>query len=747
MKQILQSLKTGEISLAEVPAPKASAGCLLIATKASLISAGTERMLLSFGQANLWDKMRQQPEKVAQVVDKIRTDGLIPTVKAVRNKLDQPLALGYCQAGVVVAVGSGVVGYAIGDRVASNGKHAELVNVPVNLCAKIPANVSDEEAAFTVAAAIALQGIRLAAPNFGEAVVVTGLGLIGLLTVQLLLAQGCRVLGIDFDEQRLAMARQMGAISINPNRQDVPQEALQFSAGRGVDAVLITASTKSDEPIRQAAQISRQRGRIVLVGVTGLALNRADFYEKELSFQVSCSYGPGRYDPQYEDKGLDYPIGFVRWTEQRNFEAILAGLAAKRLDFTPLVSHRFAINHCQEAYQILSGGAADSLAIILTYPDSQRFMEEPIKRDVSLVNINPVGSPIIRASSFVNTRSAWPVTIGFLGAGNYAGQILIPAFKAAGAKLKTIVSANGVSGIHHGRKHGFTKAASDDEALWADPEIDAVVIATRHAAHPSQVAKALASGKHVFVEKPLAIDDEGLTLVTKAYENHPNLVLMVGFNRRFSPHIVKLHQLIAPMTQPKSLIITVNAGGLDERHWTKDNEIGGGRIIGEACHFIDLARFLLGNPFVDYRISYLGMGKAASHPQEDVCSITLNTQDGSQATIHYLANGHRGFPKERIEVFAGGRILQLDNFRRLVGWGWPHFSKQSTWRQDKGQLACVQNFLSVIAAKKTPTGVREGVGNFLPIPYAELQEVTRVAWQIATSPTSYGLCLTDSIIH
>ncbi len=420
MKQVLQNLKNGSTEIAEVPAPRAGRGQLLMRTTRTLVSAGTERMMVNFGKAGLIDKARQQPDKVRMVLDKIRTDGLMPTIAAVRNKLDQPLAMGYCNVGEVVEVGAGVTGYAVGDRVASNGKHAELVAVPVNLCAKVPDAVPDDAAAFTVLGAIALQGIRLAQPTLGETVVVTGLGLIGLVTVQLLRAHGCRVLGLDFDADKLALARRFGAEVVDlKSGADPVAAALEYSRGRGVDAVIVTASTKSNEPMHQAAQMCRKRGRIVLVGVTGLELSRADFFEKELSFQVSCSYGPGRYDPNYEDKGQDYPVGFVRWTEQRNFEAVLDMLAEGRLDVAPLVSHRFGVAEAERAYAVV-GGSEPSLGIVLGFAEPGSEAAAPV-RTVALVPT---------AAATIAKVDGTP-SVSVIGAGNYAGAVLIPAFKAA----------------------------------------------------------------------------------------------------------------------------------------------------------------------------------------------------------------------------------------------------------------------------------------------------------------------------
>lgn len=701
MKQLLQSLKDGSTEVAKVPAPRTGEGQVSIRSHVSLVSAGTERMLVDFGKANLIQKARSQPDKVRMVLEKARTDGIAATYGAVRSKLDQPLALGYCNVGRVIE--SRVEGLSLGDRVVSNGKHAEIVAVPANLCAKIPDNVSDEAASFTVLAAIGLQGIRLAQPTLGECVVVTGLGLIGLLTVQMLQAQGCRVLGIDFDPARLEMARRFGAEVINPGAgEDVLARALAFSRGRGVDAVIITASTTSNEPVSQAARMCRKRGRIVLVGVVGLELSRADFYDKELSFQVSCSYGPGRYDPAYEEGGQDYPVGFVRWTEQRNFEAVLDLMAAGALDVAPLISHRFDIEEGGDAMGLLASGAP-SMGILLIYPQA-----------------GSESVPARRVGLEANTEKLpGKGKVGFLGAGNYAGRVLIPAFKAAGAQLHTVVSSGGVSAVHFGRKFGFAEAATEAAAVLENPEIDTVVIATRHDTHASQVLAALRANKHVFCEKPLCLTLDELYAIEAETQARPEQQLMVGFNRRFAPQVVKMKALLDPIDQPKSLIITVNAGEIPPDHWTQDPIIGGGRLIGEACHFIDLARHLVGYPITGHRVVALGRHPAIPI-RGDKISLMLEFADGSVAAVHYLANGNKGFPKERIEVFAAGRVLQLDNFLKLRGWGWKGFSKLNLWRQDKGQGGCSASFMRAVT----------GAGD-TAIDVAELIEVSRVTIEAA----------------
>lgn len=710
MKQILQNLANGVTELAEAPCPQARAGQLLIRTRATLVSAGTERMMVEFGKAGLIKKARQQPDKVRMVLDKVKTDGLLPTLEAVRNKLDQPLPMGYCNVGEVMELGAGVGGFQIADRVVSNGKHAEAVSVPVNLCAKVPDGVSDEEAAFTVISAIALQGIRLVQPSLGECIVVTGLGLIGQITVQLLRAHGCRVLGLDFDVEKLALAQEFGAEVVNlAAGEDPVARAQAFSRGRGVDAVILTAATKSSEPVHQAALMCRKRGRIVLVGVTGLELSRADFFEKELTFQVSCSYGPGRYDVNYEEKGQDYPVGFVRWTEQRNFEAVLDMMADGRLDVKPLISHRFPITQAEAAYALV-GSAAPSLGILLQYASpAERPNAELRKHSVKLVT--PVAGQ--------DTKG---VVAAFIGAGNYATAVLIPAFKLTNARLKNVASSGGVSGLHAARKYGFEETTTATEEIFRDGEINTVVITTRHDTHARLVCKALEAGKHVFVEKPLALSYDELDRIEAAHARFAvrgrSPVVMVGFNRRFAPQIKKIKALLAGAREPRAFVMTVNAGAIPPEHWTQDPQIGGGRIVGEACHFVDLLRFLADSPVIDAHAVGLG-GSSASNTPADKATFTLTFADGSVGTVHYLANGHKSFPKERIEIFCGGRILQLDNFRRLTGYGWPGFTKMNLWRQDKGQKACAEAFVQA---------VQEGNQ---PIPMAELIEVSRTTLRLA----------------
>jgi predicted dehydrogenase/threonine dehydrogenase-like Zn-dependent dehydrogenase len=725
MKQILQDLKTGETVLAEVPCPRVKSGQLLIQTTASLISAGTERMLMEFGKAGWVEKARQQPDKVKQVIDKIKTDGLMPTMEAVKAKLDQPLALGYCNVGIVQDAGGRpeVTGFRAGDRVVSNGPHAEVVCVPKNLCARIPANVSDDEAAFTVLGAIGLQGVRLARPSLGECFAVIGLGLIGLLTVQILRANGCRVLGIDLDSSKCALARQFGAETVDLSQGENPLlTASSFSRGRGVDGVLITAATKSNEPVHQAAEMCRQGGRIVLVGVTGLELRRDDFYKKELSFQVSCSYGPGRYDPEYEDKGHDYPLGFVRWTEQRNFEAVLDLLAQGKLSVKLLISHRFEIEKAVAAYELISSGKEPYIGIILTYGEPASPPAPSADLGVASLEGALAERPAIikLREAAVSSGPAAP-TIGFIGAGGFSGKVILPILQKTGARLKVIASRGGVSGTHLGKKFGFEASVTDTQEIFADPEIDTVFITTRHNSHGPLVLEALRAGKHVYVEKPLCLTYGELEQIKSAWgesrssEAPEGPILMVGFNRRFAPQIQKMKSLLKGLKEPKAMVMTVNAGMIPGDHWTQDPEVGGGRIIGEACHFIDLLRYLVGQPIIQGAPFF-----TKQDGPQDVASFSLKFADGSIGTVHYFANGSKAFPKERLEIFCGGRILQLENFINLRGYGWPGFKKMNLWRQDKGHAAEIKAFIEA---------VRNGGPS--PIPFEEIEEITRTTLDIA----------------
>jgi predicted dehydrogenase/NADPH:quinone reductase-like Zn-dependent oxidoreductase len=656
MKQIIQNLKSGETVLEEVPAPEVRRGCVLIKTTRSLVSLGTERMLVEFGKANLIQKARQQPEKVKQVLDKVKTEGLIPTLEAVFNKLEQPIPLGYCNVGEVIAIGKGVTDFKVGDRVASNGNHAEFVCVPQNLVAHIPINVTDQEAAFTVIGSIGLQGIRLLNPTFGETIVVIGLGLIGLITAEILKGNGCRVIGFDYDEQKVQIAKSKGIIAINPaNGNDTVKFVEETTQGIGADGVIITASNKSDEIISQAAKMSRKRGRIVLIGVIGLNINRSDFYEKELSFQVSCSYGPGRYDENYEQVGNDYPLPFVRWTEKRNFQAILQAISSEQIDVKPYISEIIDLEDYGKIYNDL--GSKQTIASILKYPIEAKYS--------TTVRVNN--------KSFTQTNGI----IGIIGAGNFTKMTMLPAMKSANANVKYIASASGVSGTALAKKHHIAYSTTNYKEIINDNEVDLVLITTRHNQHAKITIEALNAGKNVFVEKPLTINEEDIEAIIAAYQK-ANKTVIVGFNRRFSPHIQKMKSLVG--NSPMNIIATMNAGFIPANSWVHDLNVGGGRIVGEACHFIDLITFLTGS-----RVKNVCMNSLGTNPNEntDNASILLKYENGSTGVINYFANGSKAYSKERIELYSQERTLILDNFQTLKGYGFKYFSSLKT-SLDKG---------------------------------------------------------------
>lgn len=752
MRQILQSLSSGETLLAELAAPPVRLSTTLVETTSTLVSLGTEKMLIDFGKGGLLAKARSQPDKVKQVLQKIKTDGLWTTIDAVKAKLDTPIPLGYCNVGVVAAAGVNS-GFNTGDRVASNGPHAEVVSIPENLAAKIPDSVSDEQAAFTVVGAIGLQGIRLLQPTLGERIVVSGLGLIGLLAVQMLKANGCQVLGIDFDERKLALARQFGADTVNLGADEDPVRAAEhWTQGVGVDGVLITASAKTDSLIHQAATMCRKRGRIVLVGVIGLNLQRADFYEKELSFQVSCSYGPGRYDDSYEKRGLDYPIGFVRWTEKRNFEAVLQLLAEGKLVVDPLISHRFKFDDALRGYEAIS--EPDAMGILLDYGppqgiDGPKFQDtfarqadgswagaESIIKTAGLVeNVREEASEAdstLEAAANAEPRDsrienltangAIPlpglnrdVGVAFIGAGGFTTRMLLPLLPKAGLAKRSIASSTGVSAAYAARKFGFQQITSNTKQILADGDVDAVFVTTPHSSHAGLVVRALEAGKHVFVEKPLAMHTADVNRVADLLIERPAQCLMIGFNRRFSPHMQAFTKWLKGSPAAKSIIITVNAGAIPADHWTQDLEVGGGRIIGEACHFIDLARYLANAPLVSANATAMRSGDGRLG---DCVALQLAFEDGSIATVHYLANGSKDFPKERIEVFASGRVLVCDNFRRSKELGGKH--KLATRSQDKGHVTELAAFTKAI---------REG--GAWPIPADQLIEVSQATIELA----------------
>jgi len=705
MKQVFQDIKGGTTQVHEIPAPICAPGQVKIRTSRTLISAGTERMLVEFGRSSLLGKARSQPDKVKQVLTKMKTDGIMPTLEAVFSVLGEPMPVGYCNVGTVLEVGEGVTGFRVGQRVVSNGPHAEIVCIPPNLCAAVPDSVSDDDAVFTVLASIALQGVRLAAPTLGETVFVSGLGLIGLMTVQILRANGCQVIGADFNPERLALAAEMGCHTVDLSAgMDPVKEAMALTDGRGVDAVLITAATKSNEPVTQAAAMSRQRGRIILVGVAGLELDRRLFYAKELSFQVSCSYGPGRYDSSYEDQGHDYPLGFVRWTEQRNFQAVLGLLADGNLKVAPLVSDILDLADAPQAYDKLMQDSS-ALGVVLRYStdDEARLFSQTVEH---------------------GDLPAGDNRFGILGAGNFTRRTMLPAMKKSGWLPSVIASAGGRTAAAAARSFGIPRSTTDGAALLADPDIQTVMITTRHDAHPAQVEAALAAGKHVFVEKPLAIDMAGLAQVVKAYEPVADRQhLMVGFNRRFSPHLAGIAPRVHARSGPLCLSFTVNAGAIPADHWVQDPAVGGGRIIGEGCHFIDVFRFLANSPITT--VSAQQVAGSSDGLNQDKMTIMMQTEDGSIGTIHYWANGHASFPKETCELFFDGGIVRMENFKKTESWGVSGLGKISTKAIAKGHREQFDLF-----------GKRLQEGGEPLIPFAQLVEVTLASMAAVTSAES-----------
>lgn len=656
MKQIIQDLQSGKTILADVPAPIVKRGAVLIKSNVSLVSLGTERMLVEFGKANLIDKARQQPDKVKQVLEKIKSDGLFPTLDTVFKKLGEPIPLGYCNVGEVISVGEDVGEFKVGDRVVSNGPHAEVVLVSKNLVAKIPNEVTDEDASFTVIGSIGLQGIRLINPTLGETIAVIGLGLVGLITCQLLKANGCKVIGYDFDESKVRLAESFGvkAFKVSPDNDPV-KISLEHTKGVGVDGVIITASTSSDDVISQAAQMSRKRGRIVLVGVIGLNIKRSDFYEKELSFQVSCSYGPGRYDEDYEQRGNDYPLPYVRWTENRNFETVLGAIANASLSMKPLITEIIDLDNYDKIYGQI--GSSKSIASIIRY-SNERATE-------SSVNIT--------AASFAKDNAVF----GIIGAGNFTKMMIVPIMRKLNYNLKYVASERGLSAAVLAKKYKIAIATSDYKEILADPEVSAITVTVRHNMHAQLVIEALQSGKHVFVEKPLALSLNEVDQIERAYQKSGK-TLTVGFNRRFSPFAIKAKEMLKN-SGAINVVATMNAGFIPGNSWVQDMKVGGGRIIGEACHLIDLITYLTGSLVDEVVMNALG-----NNPEEntDNASILLKYKDGSNGVINYFANGSKAYSKERFEIYSQGRTVIIDNFRKLKCYGFSNqgFSKS----QDKG---------------------------------------------------------------
>ncbi len=685
MKQVQQNYRSGELKVAEVPAPAFGGGELLIATRISLISSGTERQLMQLAKSSLVGKAAARPDLVRRVLVNVKKEGLRPTFDKVFAKLDTPIPLGYSLVGEIIGLGRDVSGFSLGDRVACAGaglaNHAEINAVPKNLCVRVPAGVDDEDASFVTLGAIALQGVRQAAPTLGETVVVMGLGLIGLLTVQILKANGCRVIGFDPNAGRAALAKQLGAdIAVSDSLSEI---ALARTGGHGADAVIVTASSKSSEPINQAAEISRAKGRIVVVGLVGMTIDREPFYKRELELKLSMSYGPGRGDPAYEFAGHDYPLPYVRWTEQRNMDAFLGLIAEGRVTPKAYVTHRFAIAEAEKAYELMEKGEPH-LAMLLTYP------------------------PTTQAPERVIARAATPrdkLGVAFIGMGNYARSVLLPKVKGAeGVALTSVVTKTGLSANHSADKFGFASAATDAAAALDDAQTQAVFIATRHDTHASLAARALAAGKHVFCEKPLALDRDSLDALVAAARSSQGL-LTVGFNRRFAPLLQQAKAALAPRSGPLMMLYRINAGAIPGDSWIQRGE-GGGRILGEACHFVDSLTYLCGALPIEVQAS-------AAQGHGDAVSAILRFADGSVGTIIYSSLGDPSLPKEYLEAFASGRAVTLDDFNTLTIHAGGK-AKSVKAAQDKGQAALVAAFLDA-ARGKAPA----------PIPLAELDAVSR----------------------
>jgi predicted dehydrogenase/threonine dehydrogenase-like Zn-dependent dehydrogenase len=720
MKQVLQHSRTGTISVTEVPSPKLLPGCVLVRIAASLVSAGTERASSEFASKNLLQKANARPDLVREVVSKVRRDGLLSAVSAVRSRLDQPGALGYSSAGTVVRVAEGITDIHIGDRVACAGAghavHAEFACVPRLLVAKIPsvANVDFEGAAFATVGAVALHGIRIAEAKLGDVVAVIGLGLLGQLTLQLLKAAGCRVLGMDINPNRVQLALRMGADGVTTSGAEFRDLCLSQSGGNGVDTVLIAAETASSDPVNLASEVIRDRGIVVALGTVGMDLQRKLYYEKELNFRVSRSYGPGRYDSAYEQKGRDYPIGYVRWTETRNMQAFVQLLAEGKLDLKSLVTHRFPIDQAKRAYELIKGETGEpSLGVLITYSEKS---EE--SRRLILIEKSP-------DKPFSDIKPEADISVGLLGAGNFATSTLLPAIKKI-SKVKCIgiCAANGSHARHAGDRFGFRYCSTEDSEIVNDPAINTLVIATRHHLHAPQILQTLRAGKHVFCEKPLCLTEEELSEIVHLYSRLPEKpLLMVGFNRRFAPMICRMNAFIHEIKEPVVMHYRVNAGAIPQDHWTNDPEQGGGRILGEVCHFVDLLSFLADAPPIQVQAHCLA--NLEQHSGDNLI-ISLHFANGSLGTISYLANGDRNYSKERIEVFGGGATAVLEDFRRLELVR--HGRKQtfrSRFRQDKGHVSEWQAFARAIRS-----------GTESPIPFEQIVASTLATLRIVESRSS-----------
>lgn len=702
MKQVLQHARTGEITVEEVPAPQLLSGCVLVRIAASVVSAGTERASAEFARKNLLQKAQSRPDLVRDVINKVQRDGILSALQAVRNRLDQPQSPGYSSAGTVIAVGEGVTDIQPGARVACAGAglavHAEIACIPRLLVAQIPRHDSTgeeapfEEAAFSTLGAVALHGIRTAESKLGDLVAVIGLGLLGQITSQLLKAAGCRVVGMDIDASRAELAQRLGTDAIANSATEFRDLCSELSKGAGVDSVLITAETSSSDPVNLAGAIARDRAIVVAVGTVGMDIERKAYYEKELDFRISRSYGPGRYDTAYEQKGRDYPVGYVRWTETRNMEAFVSLLAEKKINLGPLITHRFPIERAQSAYDLITGKLREPfLGVVIQYSESADD-----SRTLTLLAKSPITA---RAAA-----SSTGIKVGLLGAGAFASSTLIPAMRTSSqTSLVSVCTANGAHAKHAASKFGFRNCTTDEASIVRGLDINTVVVATRHHLHANQVLAALSAGKNVFCEKPLCLSEAELKTIIRAYlaiaaPERP--ILMVGFNRRFAPMITRTKEFLATNTEPLALHYRINAGYLPPDHWVNDREQGGGRILGEVCHFVDLLLYLAGSPVTEVEACAVG---SSSRYSGDNALISLRFASGSKGTISYLANGDRSISKERIEIFGGGNTVVLDDFRRLdLARGGRTKTVHSRWNKDKGHRSEWAAFAASVEHRSQP---------------------------------------------
>jgi len=706
MKQVLQNRKTGRPFVAEVPVPALQRGRVLVRTVASLISAGTERAAVELVSKGLVQEARQRPDLVKAVVAKVKNEGLLNTFASVRDKMAASQALGYSAAGIVAAVAEDVTEFQVGDRVACAGvgyaSHAEVLSVPKNLCVHLPGGVSFESGAYGTLGAIALQGVRLAEPTLGESIVVIGLGLVGQLTVQLLKANGCRVFGLDLDESRVALALELGADKAVVSNEATAKEIETWTRGHGADAVLITAATDSNQPIELAARVSRLKGRVIVVGMTGMDIPRPPFFSRELKLIISMSYGPGRYDPEYEERGHDYPLPYVRWTEKRNIESFVELIAERRLNVERLTTHRFPIAEADSAYQLISGELREpNLGVVLNYDP-----EAEVVRRVSL------GARV--------RKSEKSIVLGVIGAGGYVPAMLLPHFKTEGVEFRSIATASGISAHDVGKRFGFAFAVSSGQEVLDDAGVNLVVIGTRNNTHAELARGALERNKHVFVEKPLAVNDEQLESVLQAAANSSGK-LMVGFNRRFAPLTQRAKEFFRNRDTPLSMLYRVNAGRIPKEHWIQDAEEGAGRIIGEVCHFIDLLQYFAGAPPV-YVFAESISARSSKIVDADSVIITLRFADGSNGSLAYLSEGDKGLAKERVEIFGEGRVFVLDDFRRAMLYKDGREEQVASKTQDKGQQEQVRAVCASVLQGGAP-----------PISLDELAATTRATFRVLDS--------------